>query len=134
MVMAGHTVEWDLSTLDVSQFPKGTAKNSPTFRLTDSDVSAWLVFYPNGNFSAPAGKASLFLQLSKQARATLDCTFRIDGKSASFNAFLGPSQRSWGYKDFFDVAQAYTRVTCTFKEIKVDGSGSGELQIVTGHQ
>ncbi|CAE8592875.1 unnamed protein product, partial [Polarella glacialis] len=115
------SVEWDVSSLDVSQFVKGQSKESPRFNLAGSGVEAWLKFYPKGDQAATAGKASLYVRVSTQT--WIDCELFLDHRRKPVKRRAAEGSYRHGYRNFGDTADKYDKVGIIVKQVELSGSG-----------
>ncbi|CAE8714115.1 unnamed protein product [Polarella glacialis] len=115
------SVEWDVSSLDVSQFVKGQSKESPRFNLASSGVEAWLKFYPKGDQAATAGKASLYVRVSTQT--WIDCELFLDHRRKPVKRRATEGSYRHGYRNFGDTADKYDKVGIIVKQVELSGSG-----------
>ncbi|CAE8622540.1 unnamed protein product [Polarella glacialis] len=111
-VACTNSVEWDVSSLNFSEFSKGSFKESSRFNLAGFGVEAYFRFCPLGAESAPAGRATLYL--ITDANIGIRSTLFLDSKHFPLDRSLSVD-KGWGVH--YPTTTSYNKVGLVVHEV-----------------
>merc|ERR1712079_928762 len=107
-------MEWDLSSIDVSQYERGLKKISRKFNLPGFDVQAWFSFFPKGSDSSPPNKAAFYVFASDEI--CISCTVSLGGMEGKLKRqTVNINGRGW--PALFDQSAEYAQARIAFRSI-----------------